>query len=119
MSAAVRFDGELPPAGGLGWCALCAALYKGFALTSPQLEPKIQAALRSEQAEVMLSMTRTPMPGAPALQEAVCLSLVELPAASGNATVLAPTCWSHLRGLKISSIAVATGAIPMLGGKSG
>lgn len=116
MTAVVRFDGELPPAGGLGFCALCTALYKGYALTSPQLEPKIQEALRSDKDEVHVSLVRTPLPGAPSLQEAVTYALIELPGPGGqNIPVLAPTCWSHVKGLKISSVAIATGALPLLG----
>lgn len=112
MTANPRLEGPLPPEGGLGWCAICAALYKGFALTSEPLATRLQEAIRSEKDE---KLGLDPPAGAPLLQEAVAIGLADLPMANGSAIVPAPLCWSHLRGMKLSGIQAFTGAIPELG----
>lgn len=122
MTANPRFDGPMPPAGSvLGWCALCAAIYKGYAVSTEPLESRVQEVLHGDVQDVLLDLDSADGEY-PMLQEAVTVHLLEIPGPNGQ-TIAAPVpaCWSHLRALKIlmSGILpagfVPTGMEPLLG----
>lgn len=104
MARLVNFTGPEAPDGPLGWCTVCAALYKAEAVHGP-LADKLKIAAGSDGPEMRLPVNHL---DGTTLQPAVAYGIyppLGPPAMGGNGlmTLPVPLCWSHLMGVQMTN----------------
>lgn len=110
MAKAIMIRGPQPPHSNLGFCAVCAMLYKGHALEDESYQRRVAEAPENEYTWVEMPEPNYDTDG---LEPAVAWGVyppLGPPAAGGNGLMPLPVplCWSHLMPIRVS----ASGVLP-------